>query len=281
MYGIWKLNNPQTAEPLFTGWQETLIYSCLQGVMGEIYAVAEDAPGTACPRSAMAMLGDFCFLAGDPDAQLVSYKPENCNRDFMIMVSQDFSQGKRKEAIISHDVQRVSWEDLIRRIYGDRARQVTRYAIRKEARIWDLDRLRKAVAGLASQYTLRLIDEELYRKCLENDWSRDLVAQYRDYEQYRRLGLGVAILQGREIVAGASSYSSYEGGIEIEIDTREDHRRRGLAYICGARLILECCDRNLYPSWDAQNLQSVALAEKLGYHLDHAYTAYEIWGYGV
>ncbi len=90
----------------------------------------------------------------------------------------------------------------------------------------------------------------------------------------------MVILLGQEIVAGASSYSSYAGGIEIEIDTREDHRRKGLAYICGARLILECCSRGLYPSWDAQNLQSVALAEKLGYHFDHAYIAYEIWGYG-
>ena len=29
----------------------------------------------------------------------------------------------------------------------------------------------------------------------------------------------------------------------------------------------------------AQNLWSVALAEKLGYHFDHAYTAYEITDY--
>lgn len=276
MCRIYKLNHPGDAAALFAGWQDTMIGSCLQGIMGEIYVVGAEEPyaalsedsGSATPRSAMAMLGDFCFLAGESDMELVAYKPENCDRDFIIMVPQDSAR-------------RVSWENLIRQVYGDKARRVTRYAIKKEEQIWDLVKLQEAVSGLPSGYTLRLIDEELYQKCLDNDWSRDLVAQYRDYEQYWDLGLGVAILQGQEIVAGASSYSSYEGGIEIEIDTREDHRRKGLAYICGARLILECCDRNLYPSWDAQNLQSVALAEKLGYHLDHAYTAYEVLGYGV
>ena len=57
---------------------------------------------------------------------------------------------------------------------------------------------------------------------------------------------------------------------------REDCRRRGFAYICGAKLILECLKRGLYPSWDAQNKWSVALAEKLGYHFDHAYQAFEV-----
>ena len=84
------------------------------------------------------------------------------------------------------------------------------------------------------------------------------------------------ILRDGEIVAGASSYSVYRQGIEIEIDTRKDYRKKGLALICGARLILECLDRGLYPSWDAQNRASVALAQKLGYHYAYAYTAYEI-----
>ena len=64
------------------------------------------------------------------------------------------------------------------------------------------------------------------------------------------------------------------GGIEIE--TREDYRRKGLAYICGAKLILECLKREWYPSWDAQNKWSVSLAEKLGYHFAYEYTAYEV-----
>ncbi len=34
--------------------------------------------------------------------------------------------------------------------------------------------------------------------------------------------------------AGASSYSVYKGGIEIEIDTSSEYRRRGLATACGA-----------------------------------------------
>ena len=77
-------------------------------------------------------------------------------------------------------------------------------------------------------------------------------------------------------MAGASSYSRYKDGIEIQIDTREEHRRRGLAFACGAKLILECLERNLYPSWDAQNMWSAGLAEKLGYRYSHTYTAYEI-----
>lgn len=104
----------------------------------------------------------------------------------------------------------------------------------------------------------------------------DLVSQFDDYELYRKHGLGVVVEKDGEPVSGASSYSGYMGGIEIEIDTREDYRRRGLATVCGAKLILECLDRGWYPSWDAQNKWSVGLAEKLGYHFDREYEVFEI-----
>ncbi len=244
------------AEELFKGWEETLIWSCLQGVMGKVYTNQPKEDG------AMAMLGDFVFFAGKPSEELVRFKPESCEQDFIIMVPQN-----------------DAWSALIEQVYKKKAKKVTRYAFKKEPDVFDKDKLEKAVGQLAEAFEIKRIEENEFFMCRENGWSRDLVSQFADYEMYKKLGLGVVILHHGELVAGASSYGRYREGIEIEIDTREDYRRKGLAYISGAKLILECLNRNLYPSWDAQNLWSVALAEKLGYHFSHEYTAYEITDY--
>lgn len=253
---IEKLTRTKAAEPLFQGWQETLIWSCLDGIMGGIYA-----DDTEHPSSAMAILGDFCFLAGEPKREMVLYKPKGCSRNFMIMVPQQ-----------------AAWADLIEECCKDRAKKVTRYAIKKEPGVFDREKLRRIAESLPPGYRLSEIDEELFYRCRGEAWSRDLVSQYADFAQYRRLGLGAVVLREGIPVSGASSYARYSGGIEIEIDTREDCRRKGLASACGALLILNCLERRLYPSWDAQNLWSVGLAEKLGYHFDREYPAYEIWG---
>lgn len=132
---------------------------------------------------------------------------------------------------------------------------------------------------MSEGYELKLMEKQEYDACRNNVWSKDLVSQYKDFDRYQQLGLGVVVLKNGELVAGASSYSTYDNGVEIEIDTREDYRRKGLAYACGAKMILECLKRGLYPSWDAQNKWSLSLAEKLGYHFSHEYTAYEIMEY--
>ena len=42
---------------LFAGWEETLIWSCLQDCMGRAFADSLENP-----RSAQILVGDFCFL---------------------------------------------------------------------------------------------------------------------------------------------------------------------------------------------------------------------------
>ena len=56
---IYEITDASRVSPLFGKWEETIIWSCLQGVMGKIYA---DDP--SAPAAAMAMLGDFAFFAG-------------------------------------------------------------------------------------------------------------------------------------------------------------------------------------------------------------------------
>ena len=41
------------------------------------------------PTAAMAVLGDFCFLAGEPDKELAACMPAYCQKDFIIMVPQN------------------------------------------------------------------------------------------------------------------------------------------------------------------------------------------------
>ena len=106
--------------------------------------------------------------------------------------------------------------------------------------------------------------------------TRDFVSPFESKEKYLELGRGMVILKDGKIVAGASSYTRYKEGIEIEVDTVEAERRKGLATIVCAALILRCLKEGLYPSWDAQNMNSVRLAEKLGYEFDHEYVVYEV-----
>lgn len=232
--------------PLFEGWQETMIWSYLQGHMGYALTDNEEAP-----TAAQIVVGDFCFFAGEPNAAL--------------------AEQAAAPLLIPRD---DAWCQVIESVWGDRVQKAQRYAIQKEPGVFDTEKLGQYAASLPDGYTISRIDEEIYNQVLKNDWSQDLCSLFADYSDYYTRGLGVAVLHKGQLVAGASSYSIYDNGIEIEIDTKPEHRQKGLATACGAKLILECLHRGLYPSWDAHDLRSVALAEKLGYHLDGAYPVY-------
>ncbi len=234
----------ERARRLFDGWEETMVWSCLQGHMGRL----ESGRGG---RAARITSGDFCFLAGEPDRGLV----ESISVPLVTARTED-------------------WHPVIEAVWGTRAVPDTRYAIRKEPGIFDRQRLAALAAALPPDCTLRPMDEAMVPVLLAQGWSRDFCSCFDGPGDFVRRGLGVAALWEGVPVAGASSYIIYEGGIEIEIDTRPDHRRRGLAAVCGAALILMCLERGLYPSWDACDLRSVALAEKLGYRRGEPYPIY-------
>ncbi len=241
------------AVPLFQGWHDTLLRSCMQGIMGEIYVDDREKP-----RSAFALLGDLCLLAGVPSSELLHFQNSLGNWQTRYIVPKS-----------------MEWEQLIIEMYGNKAKQFTRYALKNEAS-FDTAHLSTLVKSLSPAYQIVEIDEILYHYILSEPWCRDLVSQFPTYERFRDLGLGFVILKDAEVVSGASSYCRYHNGIEVEVDTKPPYRRKGLALACSAKLILSCLERDLFPSWDAHTELSLHLAEKLGYVLDYPYQTFEL-----
>jgi len=237
---------------LFSGRGDALTASYLQGHMGSAWA--DSIP---CPSSARIIVGDFCSFAGEPLERLVYDIPPGSSS--LLMVPPD-----------------AGWSRLIERLHGGRCEKITRYAVKKGPGAFDRRTLESYIEKLPPEFRLSMIGEDLYNMSKEDDWSRDLCSLYPSFESYAEHGLGVMALLGDTPVSGASSYAYYGGGIEIEIDTRSDFRRRGCALACASKLILECLERGLDPCWDAHDLRSLALAEKLGYRLEREYVTYVV-----
>ena len=70
--------------------------------------------------------------------------------------------------------------------------------------IFDREKLLGYIQELPPQYKLKQIDREIYRECLENEWSRDLVACFPSREKFERLGLGMVVAENNHIVSGAA-----------------------------------------------------------------------------
>lgn len=245
---LYEVEDTMKVKELFAGWNETLIFSCLQRVMGKIYVTDPEQP-----ESAFAFVGCFAFYAGIPERELVISKPDG----FVIMVPQN-----------------DGWARLIEECYP-LAKRVTRYAIKKDT-VFDQTRLKNEIRRLSAGYELKKIDADIYDQCLENPATVDFVSAFESKEKYLQIGRGMVVVKDGVIVAGASSYTRYNEGIEIEVDTIEAERRKHLATIVCSALILNCLEEGLYPSWDASNMNSVHLAEKLGYEFDHEYAAYQV-----
>lgn len=244
---VFELDDPAKAAPVFADWEDpdTGILSCLDGVMGKILVTDPEQP-----KSALAVVGDFAFVAGEPDPELLRGKPEK----WMLVVPQN-----------------KAWEYLIEDNFV--AYKRVRYAIKKDTR-FDRKKLQAMVEALPEGYELRKIDSALYELCRKEEDFEDCVSVFESKEQYLELGRGWAVLKDGKLVGAASSYSRYRDGIEIEIDIAKEERHKGLGSAAAAKLILSCLDEGLYPSWDAANKLSVRLAEKLGYEFSREYICY-------
>lgn len=259
--------NRDILRPLFAWSDDTAVTSCLEG-RNSSKAWADD-PET--PTAAVVQLGGFrkgsgafSFIAGNVDSP--------CAKELIMAWPNDF-EGEGTILVPENE----KWAALIREVLGERYNEEVRFATSKTVNHFDKDKLARFAGIVPDGYEIKFIDRELFAFAENCSWAVESVGNFKNFDEFESdNALGVAALHNGEIVCVTSSYSAYSTGIEIEIDTREDHRRKGLARACAARLILACLERGLYPSWDAATEISLSIAESLGYVFDRKYVAHWI-----
>lgn len=248
-------NEMYQIKKFFQNISDTVILSCLQGHMGRAWADDKTRP-----TGAMIQTGDFCFLAGDISS-----------KGFQELIRNIPKLTGLKEALVIPD-KKETGEFLS--LVHTQVKKIERYAIHKNTSGFPIEKLKSFINALPEGYRISPLDEEWYEKLLKESWSKDFVSNFRSQEEFLQKGIGRIVIKDDKVVSGASSYTVYDEGIEIEIITHKDYRRLGLARAAGAALVLSCIEKGLYPSWDAANMSSVRLAEQLGYKYSHTYDTF-------
>lgn len=255
--------------PFFVDAYDSCPEAYLQGVMGRGFS-----DSLTEPTYGVIQIGDFCFFGGNGAGPLkqnvVHILKSLCNSPTMILVplssswNQTLSENKDFERVIRYALDKPDENRFNKRKleeYVQRAAFDPQYVGENTSR----------------KYVIKPIDEFTYTALPKEEWSKDLVANYHTYIEFVQRGMGYLILESAtgKVVAGASSFSSSKDAYEIQIATHPDYEGNGFATALAARFILECLKLGKRPSWDAANLTSVHIAEKLGYRFAEEYVAYK------
>lgn len=249
--------NANLLKEMFAYTEETLVTSFFDGQFGT--AIADKSVNPECGAIYVA---EFIFVAGNYTSEtakdLLLFFPHKETKGYIFVPEND------------------GWAELIKNTFSGGYRVLNRYAIKKEADVFDREKLSKFAKSLDGQFDIRRIDGDIYDMCKPLPQFTDFVSNFDSKEDFLKRGIGFVAIDKGKIAGGASSYTMYNRGIEIEVDTDKEYRCKGIATACAATLILYCLDNGLYPSWDAATMISLKLAEKLGYHFDYEYLCYEL-----
>lgn len=218
--------------------------SVIDGKMGKAYV-----DNIEKPKFAMLIVRKYCFMNGI------------INLNELLKTINEY---KLKEYILipSNEIKAILEEH-----YKDKIIKYQRYSIKKDPK-FDTVKLKKYIDNYTNEYEFKRINQEI-----ANRINKEKFIIITD--NYKKNGIGYCCLYNNQIIGVASSNIIYNDGIEVNIKVKEEFQRKHIATILAAKLILLCINNNKTISWDAANMKSVKLAEKLGFQYDSTYDVYK------
>lgn len=191
----------------------------------------------------------FIYLEGEPDAALPGALRERWPNRMFVCLSE-------------------AWEKALLEAYPDLFR-TRRYQMAYIPDAAKAQALKACIHRLPPEYRLVPFDEDIFARQPFGHGRN-----YPDYAAFRQYGAGFAVRRANDIVSVASSFLSHQGAVELDVFTLPGHRKKGLGIACCAEMLLDCQRRDIAVHWDAQNIASRSMAERLGYALEKEYDAY-------
>lgn len=216
--------------------------SVLDGVMGKAYV-----DNIEKPKIAFLVVRSYCFISGNMSKNLLRKVIDKYFKDYKLIPSDSIAI-------------------KIEEIYNNDLEKFERYSLKKDV-TFNEDKLNYMINNLDNKFRVLQIDEDI-----ANDIKKTKFINITD--DYKNNGIGFYCAYNNEVIGVASSNIFYKNGIEVNIKVKEEYRRNGIAQAMAAKLILECLNRNKKISWDAANINSLKLAQKLGFEYDSTYNIY-------
>lgn len=156
------------------------------------------------------------------------------------------------------------WNQLFRKVWSDRLGLQVRTRFSPEA--LDINYLRKLRDNLDDEYTLERVDLDTAKR-LDKRENMHIPLFFGSSEEFIKNGIGFCIKHEDKVVSMASTFTPFINEFEVQVMTNDDsqYRRKGLATVVSAALIIYSLEHDLVPYWDAANEISVRLALRLGY----------------
>lgn len=239
--------------PMFDKIDSTMLLSYLQGHMGTAWV-----DNLENPTVAQITVGIFVFYAGNPNTKEAEELLFNLPEFTLVIVDSD------------------EWKERIETVHNGSFEKFQRHRFEKNPEHMDRKHIQNLISLLPEGYKIKKVDKNIAKKSSFQELSEDFISQFDSIDDFVNRGVGYAILYQGKVVSAATSFSIYDEGVEIEVASHPDHKRKGLATIVSSALILDCIDRGKYPSWDGANSESVELAKKLGYVFKESYDTYYI-----
>ncbi|MCL2591891.1 MAG: GNAT family N-acetyltransferase [Defluviitaleaceae bacterium] len=252
---ILNVKQKELIKPLFCNTNGTFVKSYFDGYHG--VGLVDNSNN---PTYAQIIVGPFKYIAGSiPNKQessmFLEYIPLNYKYNYFSIIPIE-----------------ELWSDTIKNVYKYRYQERTRYAF-QHMNEFDIKKLNQYARFSDSVIP---IDKKMYETLTNDVELQDLIGIFTNYDDFSKNGFGYCLKHDNVIIAGASSYSRYLNGIEIQINVLKRYKKQGLGLLCGAVLMLNCIKKGLYPSSDSANEDGLLISKALGYKFKNEYKIFDV-----